>query len=46
MDCMGSLLANTIHCIITSKLKILEIIMWNMGMAKETRLGCLVHIVL
>ena len=34
--------------IITSKLKILQIIMWNIGMAqkaKETRSGCLVHIV-
>ena len=33
---------------ITSKLKILQIIMWNIGMAqkvKETRSGCLVHIV-
>ena len=32
----------------TSKLKILQIIMWNIGMAqkaKETRSGCLVHIV-
>ena len=31
-----------------SKLKILQIIMWNIGMAqkaKETRSGCLVHIV-
>ena len=27
------------------KLKILQIIMWNIGMAKETRSGCLVHIV-
>ena len=39
------------HChpyIFTSKLKILQIIMWNIGMAqkaKETRSGCLVHIV-
>ena len=35
-------------CNITSKLKILQIIMWNIGMAqkaKETRSGCLVHIV-
>ena len=34
--------------IITSKLKILQIIMWTIGMAqkaKETRSGCLVHIV-
>ena len=33
---------------LTSKLKILQIIMWNIGMAqkaKETRSGCLVHIV-
>ena len=32
----------------TRKLKILQIIMWNIGMAqkaKETRSGCLVHIV-
>ena len=32
----------------TSKLKILQIIIWNIGMAqktKETRSGCLVHIV-
>ena len=35
--------------IYTSKLKILQIIMWNIGMAQkaeETRLGCLVHILL
>ena len=30
----------------TSKLRILLIIMWNIGIAKETRSGCLVHIVL
>ena len=32
----------------TNKLKILQIILWNIGMAKkakETRSGCLVHIV-
>ena len=37
-----------INGIYTSKLKILQIIMWNIGMAqkaKETRSGCLVHIV-
>ena len=37
-----------IFLIYTSKLKILQIIMWNIGMAqkaKETRSGCLVHIV-
>ena len=36
-------------CNTTSKLKILQIIMWNIGMAQkaeETRLGCLVHILL
>ena len=39
---------NSVGTNITSKLKILQIIMWNIGMAqkaKETRSGCLVHIV-
>ena len=30
---------------ITSKLKILQIIMWNIQKVKETRSGCVVHIV-
>ena len=39
---------HVMHQVYTSKLKILQIIMWNIGMAqkaKETRSGCLVHIV-
>ena len=34
---------NNIIIIITSKLKILQIIMCNIGIAKETRSGCLVY---
>ena len=41
-------ITNVQSIFLTSKLKILQIIMWNIGMAKkakETRSGCLVHIV-
>ena len=48
MTFIGRAGAGAARHIITSKLKILQIIMWNIGMAqkaKETRSGCLVHIV-
>ena len=41
-DCHGWSSIIAIH----KETKILQIIMWNIGMAKETRSGCLVHIVL
>ena len=48
-ECMDLEVHDTLHmCIVYICVKILQIIMWNIGMAqkaKETRSGCLVHIV-